>query len=96
MSKDLEERVGILHGGGGAYMHKFIKEHILPSFRSRRKFVEIPLKLLADSSVIEEIAFTTDSYTVKPIIFPGGDIGSLSVSGTVSYTHLTLPTKRIV
>lgn len=84
MSKDLEERVGILHGGGGAYMHKFIKEHILPSFRSRRKFVEIPLKLLADSSVIEEIAFTTDSYTVKPIIFPGGDIGSLSVSGTVN------------
>jgi len=84
LTKNHEEHVGILHGGGGVYMHKFIKEHILPNFRSRRRFIEIPLKLLADSAVIEEIAFTTDSYTVKPIFFPGGDIGSLSVSGTIN------------
>ena len=76
-------RVSILHGGGGLYMHKLLKEHILPKFRSRRS-LEIPLSLLADSAVVEGIAFTTDSYTVKPIFFPGGDIGRLSVSGTIN------------
>lgn len=79
-----EDRVSILHGGGGLYMHKLIKERIVPKFKPRKRFVEIPLSLLADSAVIEEIAFTTDSYTVKPIFFPGGDIGRLSVSGTVN------------
>jgi len=73
----------MMHGGGGLYMHKLLKRHILPRFKSRRG-AEIPLALLADSAVIDGIAFTTDSYTVKPIFFPGGDIGRLSVSGTVN------------
>ncbi len=83
MREEVEERISIAHGGGGLYMHKLLKEHILPRFKAKRS-VEIPLALLADSAVIEGVAFTTDSYTVKPIFFPGGDIGSLSVSGTVN------------
>jgi len=82
MSKQ-EDKISILHGGGGVYMHKLLKEQIVPRFKPR-KSLEIPLSLLADSAVIEEIAFTTDSYTVKPIFFPGGDIGRLSVSGTIN------------
>ncbi len=82
--KGPEEHISILHGGGGLYMHKLIKEHIVPRFKPRRKGVEIPLRFLADSAVVQEIAFTTDSYTVKPIFFPGGDIGRLSISGTVN------------
>ena len=78
-----EDKISILHGGGGVYMHKLLKEQIVPRFKPR-KSLEIPLSLLADSAVIEEIAFTTDSYTVKPIFFPGGDIGRLSVSGTIN------------
>lgn len=65
-------------------MHKLLKERVIPKFKTRGKSVEIPLSLLADSAVVDGIAFTTDSYTVKPIFFPGGDIGSLSVSGTVN------------
>lgn len=79
-----EEYVSILHGGGGFYMHKLIKEHIVPRFKSRGKNIEVPLSFLADSAIVDGIAFTTDSYTVKPIFFPGGDIGRLSVSGTVN------------
>lgn len=64
-------------------MHKLLKERILPRFKPRKN-AEIPLALLSDSAVINGIAFTTDSYTVKPIFFPGGDIGRLSVSGTIN------------
>jgi len=80
------EKVTILHGGGGLYMQRLIKEHILPKFGGgRSRFnVELPLDALADSAVVEGIAFTTDSYTVNPIFFPGGDIGRLSVAGTVN------------
>ena len=45
---------------------------------------EIGLVDLDDSAVISGVAFTTDSYTIKPIFFPGGDIGRLAVSGTIN------------
>ena len=80
---EVDDKISIAHGAGGLYMHKLIKEHILPRFKQRR-VVEVPLSLLADSAVVDGIAFTTDSYTVKPLFFPGGDIGRLSVSGTVN------------
>lgn len=79
----MDEKISIAHGAGGFYMHKLIKEHILPKFKQRR-IIEVPLALLADSAVVDGIAFTTDSYTVKPLFFPGGDIGRLSVFGTVN------------
>lgn len=63
-------------------MHQLIREYIAPRF---------DIKVLADSAVIDsaalrggKLAFTTDSYVVSPIFFPGGNIGELAVNGTVN------------
>ena len=69
-------------GAGGEAMEKFIKSRILRYLSVDEG--EIPLKFLDDSSVINNIVFSTDSYTVDPIFFPGGDIGKLAVSGTIN------------
>jgi hydrogenase expression/formation protein HypE len=74
------DRILLGHGSGGTMMHKLIKEHFAPKF---------DMKSLNDSAVLEGInqgkfALTTDSYVVSPIFFPGGNIGELSVYGTVN------------
>lgn len=75
---------GILlaHGSGGKLTHELISETILP------KLGNPILSKLTDSAILPfeggSIAFTTDSYVVKPIFFPGGDIGKLAVCGTVN------------
>lgn len=70
------------HGGGGKLSHQLIEKMFLPSFESAA------LEARHDGAVLElpsgRIAFTTDSYVVKPLFFPGGDIGSLAVYGTVN------------
>lgn len=58
-----------------------LKEYILKNFESR---AEVPLHALDDAAVVNGIVFTTDSHTVQPIFFPGGDIGKLAVAGTVN------------
>lgn len=66
-------------GSGGKTMRDFIARRIVPVFDNRF------LKELSDSSHLPGgVAFTTDSYVVDPIFFPGGDIGSLAVNGTVN------------
>ncbi len=80
MKKD--ERISLEHGAGGATMASFIMKEILPLFI--RDMGEISLEHLDDSAVIDDIVFTIDSHTVKPIIFPGGDLGSLSICGTIN------------
>jgi hydrogenase expression/formation protein HypE len=68
------------HGGGGKMTGRLIRDHILPKLDRGR------LGALPDSVVLEgvgdRIAYTTDSFVVAPIFFPGGNIGSLSVHGT--------------
>ncbi len=76
------DRILLAHGGGGSLTHELIEQLFLPS-------LENPLlKTLDDSAVLvmggKQHAFTTDSYVVKPYIFPGGDIGKLAVCGTVN------------
>jgi len=71
----------LLHGAGGSYMHNLIKEVFLTLYDG---FGEVGLDLLDDAAVINDVVFTTDSYTVRPIFFKGGDIGRLAVSGTVN------------
>ena len=70
------------HGSGGKLSHRLIEELFLPHF------INDPLKKLDDSAVIslshKKVAFTTDSYVVDPLFFPGGDIGKLAVCGTVN------------
>jgi hydrogenase expression/formation protein HypE len=65
-------------------MDKLIKENILKHISDEKNIADVPLSALDDAGVIEDIVFTTDSYVVKPLFFPGGDIGSLSVAGTVN------------
>ncbi|MFH1198429.1 MAG: hydrogenase expression/formation protein HypE [bacterium] len=76
------EKILLAHGGGGTLSHNLIKKIIQPQFSN--KFLDE----MHDSAVLEidgkKIAFTTDSYVVKPIFFPGGDIGKLSICGTVN------------
>lgn len=75
-------RLKMSHGAGGEVMKELISDFILKHLATDKG--EIPLSALDDSAVIDDIVFTTDSHTVKPIFFPGGDIGSLSVAGTVN------------
>jgi len=72
-------RISLELGGGGKSMRDFIAGKILPAFKNRE------LAGLLDASHLPgKIAFTTDSYVVDPIFFPGGDIGKLAVNGTVN------------
>jgi hydrogenase expression/formation protein HypE len=77
-----DERIKLGHGSGGILTRRLIEDTLLRYFRSPR------LAGLPDSALLEpsdgRIAFTTDSYVVDPIFFPGGDIGKLAVYGTVN------------
>ncbi len=67
-------------------MQRLIQKNILEKISSSDfgKHLEVTLEDLDDAAVVDGIIFTTDSYVVKPIFFPGGDIGSLAVSGTIN------------
>lgn len=79
----MAEKIKLAQGAGGELMDKLIKDKILKYFVIKDTS-EVSLSMLDDAAVIEDIVFSTDSHTVQPIIFPGGDIGSLAVSGTVN------------
>jgi hydrogenase expression/formation protein HypE len=72
----------LAHGGGGKLMHQLIGKMFLAAFRNPI------LEMQHDAATVEltgkRIAFTTDSYVVRPLFFPGGDIGSMAVHGTVN------------
>jgi hydrogenase expression/formation protein HypE len=78
-----ETHIKMAHGAGGEVMKGLIKDLILKHLVGEG-IGDVPLGALDDSAVIDDIVFTTDSHTVKPLEFPGGDIGSLSVAGTVN------------
>ncbi|NPV05272.1 MAG: hydrogenase expression/formation protein HypE [Syntrophaceae bacterium] len=76
------DRILLEHGGGGLLSHELITEVFLPILGNPC------LERLEDSAVVRVgdllLCFTTDSYVIDPIFFPGGDIGSLAVHGTVN------------
>jgi hydrogenase expression/formation protein HypE len=82
-----DTRVTLAHGGGGKAMRDLIDDVIVSSFGNEllapledQARIELPaLGVLGD-----RLAFTTDSYVVDPLFFPGGDIGSLAINGTVN------------
>ena len=82
MSAERPDDVVLLaHGSGGAMSHELIEKHLLAQFSNAT------LARLDDAAVLPwhgRLAFTTDSYVVSPIVFPGGDIGRLAVCGTVN------------
>ncbi len=72
----------LAHGSGGKLTHELIEKMFLPQFRNEL------LEPLHDGAIFtiggKKFAFSTDSYVVSPIFFPGGDIGELAVNGTVN------------
>jgi hydrogenase expression/formation protein HypE len=80
--KLLDEHITLSHGAGGKSSHALVEALFLSELRNPL------LEPLADSAIVEpdgtRLAFSTDSYVVKPLFFPGGDIGELAVNGTVN------------
>jgi hydrogenase expression/formation protein HypE len=72
----------LAHGGGGKLTHQLIEQMFIPAFGNSI------LGSRHDGAVFEisspKFAFTTDSYVVHPLFFPGGDIGTLAINGTVN------------
>src|SRR5215471_7518854 len=70
------------HGGGGKLSAELIENLFLPAFRNDA------LADLGDASIVPleggRLAFSTDSFVVRPLFFPGGSIGELAVNGTVN------------
>jgi hydrogenase expression/formation protein HypE len=73
------DRILLGHGSGGKLMHELIRQHFSPAFG---------IEGAGDSAIITvpstRLAYTTDSYVVTPLFFPGGNIGELAVNGTVN------------
>lgn len=72
----------LAHGGGGRLMHNLIENMFVQAFGNSALNVRHDAAMLHIKS--EKIAFTTDSYVVRPLFFPGGDIGTLAINGTVN------------
>ena len=76
------DRVMLAHGEGGRLMRQLIHRRIRPAVDNEF------LRIAGDAAVLPQlhgpIAMTTDSFVVSPLFFPGGDIGSLAVYGTVN------------
>lgn len=76
-------RITLLHGAGGIVMHNLVKNYMLKYFGGFGGS-EVSLEALDDAAVCGNVVFKSDSHAVKPIFFPGGDIGRLAISGTVN------------
>ena len=72
----------LAHGSGGKLSQQLIQEILLPQFRNEWLDVQHDGAVLSLNGT--RLAFSTDSYVVSPIFFPGGDIGKLAVHGTVN------------
>jgi hydrogenase expression/formation protein HypE len=76
------DRIVLAHGGGGKLTNQLIERVFLPAFSNPA------LDARHDGAVLSfdgrKLAFTTDGYVVRPLVFPGGDIGDLAVNGTVN------------
>ena len=76
-------KITMAHGAGGKFSADLIKEIILPAFDNEF------LNELHDGAKLGNLAMTTDSYVVRPLFFRGGNIGKLSICGTVNDLAVT-------
>ncbi|RLI00303.1 hydrogenase expression/formation protein HypE [Candidatus Bathyarchaeota archaeon] len=76
----------MLHGAGGTVMHDLIKNYVVKYLGGLGSLnvSDVLLEALDDAAAVGDIVLKSDSHAVKPIFFPGGDIGRLAVSGTVN------------
>ncbi len=77
----MSERIQLAHGGGGTLMQQLIERELKPLYND-------PAEVLHDAASFTvpagQLAFSTDGYVVQPLEFPGGDIGSLAITGTAN------------
>lgn len=78
------ERISLAHGEGGRLTRRLIEERILPRFCQSDDAGGFPGDAAILPSIDGSLAFTTDSFVVSPLFFPGGDIGRMAVFGTVN------------
>lgn len=82
MPRVADDRIVLAHGGGGRLTRQLIEKIFMPAFSNDA------LEQRHDGAVVSvngsRLAFTTDSFVVRPVIFPGGNIGDLAVNGTVN------------
>lgn len=87
MFRRFDMEITMAHGAGGKVMGQLISEVIISSLKNK-SIGEVGLEQLDDGGSISmkeyEVVISTDSYTVKPLFFPGGDIGKLAVCGTIN------------
>ena len=77
----MDNKILLAHGSGGKLSHDLVKKNFIQLFSN------LIIDKMDDSAVFDlngRIAFTTDSYVVSPLFFPGGDIGKLAVCGTIN------------
>ena len=79
----MSKKITMAHGAGGKFSADLIKEIILPAFNNEF------LNELHDGAKIGNLAMTTDNYVVRPLFFRGGNIGKLSICGTVNDLAVT-------
>ena len=79
-----KDSITMLHGAGGTVMHKLVKNYVVKYFNGLTNEAEVPLEAMDDAAVLGDIVLKSDSHAVKPIFFPGGDIGRIAISGTVN------------
>ncbi|MEA2089207.1 MAG: hydrogenase expression/formation protein HypE [Thermoproteota archaeon] len=82
VEKRVKERVTMAHGAGGAVMNDLVQRFVLRYLGGGR--AEVGLEMLDDAAVIDDVVLKSDSHAVKPLFFPGGDIGRVAIAGTVN------------
>jgi hydrogenase expression/formation protein HypE len=80
---DKKDTITMLHGAGGTVMHDLVKNYVAKYFGGVGN-AEVPLEAMDDAAVVGDVVLKSDSHAVKPVFFPGGDIGRLAISGTVN------------
>jgi hydrogenase expression/formation protein HypE len=80
---DKKDAITMLHGAGGTVMHDLVKNYVVKYFGGVGN-AEVPLEAMDDAAVVGDVVLKSDSHAVKPIFYPGGDIGRLAISGTVN------------
>lgn len=89
VGQKLSEKVTLEEGAGGEEMFQLLKKSIFPFIEEKGGEVDLGVKELDDGAAVrlnddEYLVITTDSHVVKPRFFPGGDLGKLSVAGTIN------------
>lgn len=90
----LDDTITLAHGEGGRMARRLIRERIAIQFDAAQ--VQLDCDAANLGTLVGEIVMTTDSYVVSPLFFPGGDIGSLAVHGTVNDLAMAGATPRFM